>query len=357
MERRDLPLHGRGATLNPTNRFERLVYVPEPDFPEPDVPAEDRPAARTEFYRDDTRSIIASNDSPDVGFDASVNPYRGCEHGCIYCFARPFQEYLGFSAGLDFETKILVKERAPELLRAELMSPRWTPQVLGFSGVTDAYQPIERRLRITRRCLEVLAEFRNPVAIITKSRLVVRDADVLGELARHQAACVNFSVTTLDPALAEVMEPRATRPEGRLAAIAELSAAGVPVNVLVAPVIPGLNDHEIPAILRAVRQAGAVSASYVFVRLPYGVGELFDAWLDQHFPQKKDKILGRIRDSRGGKLYDSRWSIRQKGEGPVAEMVRQVFEKSYRRQGFPGGPELSTAAFRRPGETPLRLFD
>jgi DNA repair photolyase len=352
MERQSLPLHGRGAAANPTNRFERLAYEPEPD-----IAPEDRPAPRTEFYLDDTRSIIATNDSPDVGFDASINPYRGCEHGCIYCFARPFQEYLGFSAGLDFETKILVKQRAPELLRAELLSPRWKPQVLGFSGVTDAYQPIERKLRITRRCLEVLAEFRNPVAIITKSRLVARDADLLGELARHQAACVHLSVTTLDDSLAEVMEPRATRPEGRLAAIAALTKAGVPVSVLVAPVIPGLNDHEVPAILRAVRQAGAVHASYVFLRLPHGIGPLFETWLEQHFPHKKDKVLGRVRDSRGGKLYDARWSIRQKGEGPVAEMVRRIFETAYRRQGFPGPPELSAEAFRRPGETPLRLFE
>src|SRR5262245_3624103 len=219
------------------------------------------PSRHTVFLKDDTRTIINYNDSPDVGFNASINPYRGCEHGCIYCFARPNHEYLGFSAGLDFETKILVKENAPELLRRELATPKWEPQVIAISGVTDAYQPIERRLRLTRRCLEVLLEFRNPVVIITKNELVTRDIDLLRELARVDGALVFVSVTSLDGELARELEPRASQPARRLAAIESLSAAGVPVGTLVAPVIPGLTDHEIPGILTAVAKAGAIAAS------------------------------------------------------------------------------------------------
>src|SRR5213592_1529485 len=228
---------GRGAASNPANRFERLSYHSS-DWDEPEDPQ-----PHTLFLKDTTRSIINYNDSPDVGFNASINPYRGCEHGCIYCFARPNHEYLGFSAGLDFETKILVKEDAPELLRRELASPRWEPQVIAISGVTDAYQPIERRLRLTRRCLEVLVEFRNPVVIITKNELVARDIDLLGQLARIDGVLVFVSVTSLDPELARELEPRASQPARRLAAIESLAAAGVPVGTLVAPVIPGLTDH------------------------------------------------------------------------------------------------------------------
>src|SRR5271156_4970819 len=216
-----LPLRGRGTSDNPPSRFDRIIYERDPD-----LPPEDEAAPATILLRDTTRSLIATNDSPDVGFDASINPYRGCEHGCIYCYARPYHEYLGLSAGLDFETKILVKEHAPELLRGELMSPKWKPQTLGMSGVTDAYQPAERRLRLTRRCLEVLAEFRNPVAIVTKNHLVARDADLLAELARHSAALVFISITTLDADLCRRMEPRATQPAGRLAAVRELHEAG-----------------------------------------------------------------------------------------------------------------------------------
>jgi len=250
-----LPIHGRGASDNPPNRFESIHYERDPD-----LPPEEEVAPATVLYRDTTRSIIATNDSPDVGFDASINVYRGCEHACIYCYARPYHEYLGFSAGLDFETKIMVKEDAPELLRGELMSPKWVPRLIGMSGVTDSYQPVERKLRLTRRCLEVLAEFRNPVAIITKNHLVSRDCDVLTDLARHNAAVVYISLTTLDADLASRMEPRATRPQGRLDAIRELRAAGVPVGVMVAPIIPGLNDFEMPAILRAAADAGAMFA-------------------------------------------------------------------------------------------------
>jgi DNA repair photolyase len=347
------PIHGRGAAGNPRNRFELLTYEPEPGALDGDAPG-----PLTQFFRDHSRSIIATNDSPDVGFDASLNPYRGCEHGCIYCYARPTHEYLGFSAGLDFETKILVKEDAPALLRRKLSSPRWQPRTLGLCGVTDPYQPIERRLGLTRRCLEVLAEFRNPVVVITKSHLVTRDLDLLGPLARHRAAAVLLSVTTLDGELSRVLEPRATQPHGRLAAIEAAARAGVPVGVLVAPVIPGLNDHEIPSILAATTKAGARFAGYVVLRLPYAVAGLFEEWLGQHFPEKKDKILGRIRDLRGGKLNDARFGQRMRGEGVFAQMIKDLFALACRKARIQGrGPKLSAAAFRRPGDTQPLLFD
>jgi DNA repair photolyase len=352
MDHEPSPIRGRGAADNPANRFERLNYEADPSCDEVD-----RPAPSTHFFRDTTRSIIVYNDSPDVGFSASINPYRGCEHGCIYCYARPTHEYLGFSAGLDFESRIMVKEDAPELLRRELAAPRWPPQVLAISGVTDCYQPIERRLQLTRRCLEVLAEFRNPVCIITKNQLVTRDIDVLGELARHLAAAVYVSVTTLDTDLAGVMEPRASRPAARLAAIQALNAAGVPAGVMVAPVIPGLTDHEMPAILEAAAKAGAVSAGSVPVRLPHGVGPLFEAWLSRHFPERKDKVLGRIRELRGGKLNDSRFGSRMRGEGELARVLKNMFELARRQAGIADeGPELSTKSFRRSGKQPL-LFE
>jgi DNA repair photolyase len=353
MPERPPPQRGRGAPINPPNRFEPLSYSRDPEWND----LED-PALETQFFKDTSRSIITYNDSPDVGFDASINPYRGCEHGCIYCYARPTHEYLGFSAGLDFESKILVKEDAPELLRRELSSPRWKPQVLAISGVTDSYQPIERRLQFTRRCLQVLAEFRNPVVIITKNHLVIRDVDVLGELARHEAVRVFLSVTTLDGSLSRVMEPRASHPTRRLAAIEALSRAGVQTGVLVAPVIPGLTDHELPSILAAAVQAGAKVAGYVTLRLPHGVGPLFEQWLGQHFPDRKDKVLHRIRAIRGGKLNDPRCNSRMRGEGIFAEQIRSLFALACRKAGIDGrGPALSTAAFRPPSNSQMSLFE
>jgi DNA repair photolyase len=346
-------MRGRGAPANPPNRFEPLSYSRDPDWTDPEDPA-----IETQFFKDTSRSIIAYNDSPDVGFDASINPYRGCEHGCVYCFARPTHEYLGFSTGLDFESKILVKEDAPELLRRELSSARWNPQVLAISGVTDPYQPIERRLQLTRRCLQVLAEFRNPVVIITKNHLVTRDVDLLSELARHEAARVFLSITTLDGQLARVMEPRASHPTRRLAAIEALSQAGVQTGVLVAPVIPGLTDHELPSIIAAAAQASARSAGYVTVRLPHGVGSLFEQWLSQHFPDRKDKILHRIRAIRGGKLNDPKFGSRMRGEGIFAEQIEALFALACRKAGIDGrGPPPSTAAFRVPSEAQLPLFE
>jgi len=340
---RSQTIRGRGAGENPPNRF--LPLAVERDAW---TLAED-PDPETVLLRDRSRSALATNDSPDVGFDVSLNPYRGCEHGCAYCYARPTHEYLGFSAGLDFETKVLVKERAPELLRAELMRKSWTPQPIAFSGVTDAYQPAERRLGVTRGCLEVLAEFRNPVVIVTKSHLVTRDIDLLRGLAEHRAARVLLSVTTLDRELARALEPRAATPERRLEAISQLAKAGVPAGALVGPVIPGLTDHELPAILEAAAEAGARTASYILLRLPHGVKDLFADWLDRHCPDRKEKVLGRVREVRSGKLNDPRFRSRMRGTGPYAEHIRTLFDVAARRHGLDRRLEpLSTEAFRRP---------
>ncbi len=340
-------VRGRGAHDNPKGRFERIAI-------EADEPGPDR--IKTTYLRDASRSIIARNNSPDVPFDASVNPYRGCEHGCIYCYARPTHEFLGFSAGLDFETKILVKEDAPGLLRQALMSPRWQPQVLAMSGVTDPYQPIEKKLALTRGCLEVLTEFRNPVGMITKNALIARDADLLGELARHNAASVCLSITTLDPDLVRKMEPRTASPKRRLEAITRLRASSVPVGVLVAPVIPGLNDHEIPALLDAAASAGAQFAGFVPLRLPGAVEDLFVRWLERELPDRRDKVLNRLRSLRGGQLNDARFGQRMRGSGVFAQQVRDLFEIARKKAGLDTrGLALSTAAFRRPGDQ-MNLF-
>ena len=344
-------MKGRGASWNPQNRFEPLEYVRDDEAPL------EEGAPRTAFYRDPTRTIIATNDSPDVGFEASINPYRGCEHGCIYCFARPTHEYLGMSAGLDFETRILVKEDAPELLREELNAPKWTPKTIAISGVTDAFQPIERKLELTRRCLEVLADFRNPVAIITKNHLVTRDIDHLKELAKHKAVRAFVSITTLDPKLAGIMEPRTSIPEMRLAAVEALASAGIPVGVMVAPVVPAITEHEMPAILKAAKQAGARWAGFVVLRLPWAVAPLFERWLEEHFPDRKEKVLNRVRDLRGGKLYDAKWGVRGRGEGVVAEHIDQLFDVSCRRLGLnEDESEMSIDSFRR-RKAQASLFD
>ena len=334
----------RGAADNPTNRFEKIYLEPDADWSE-----DEAWHPNTIFLKDHSSTIIARNNSPDIGFEASVNAYRGCEHGCIYCYARPTHEYLGFSAGLDFETRIMVKENAPELLRKELAMPKWKPQVIAMSGVTDCYQPVERRLKLTRGCLQVLAEFRNPVGIVTKNHLVTRDIDVLSELARHKAVAVFVSVTTWDTDLRKVMEPRTSPPASRLAAIEALSRAGIPVGVLVAPVIPGLTDHELPRIIAAAAKAGARFAGHVVLRLPYAVAPLFEDWLTRHFPDRKDKVLNRIRSLRGGKLNDPNFGSRMRGEGIFADQISQMFHVACRKAGIDGnGPELSTAAFRKP---------
>src|SRR5919108_1197318 len=347
------PLRGRGTAGNPKNRFEAIDRIPEPadDYDETSAP-------QTQFFTDSSKSIIAYNDSPDVGFDASVNAYRGCEHGCVYCYARPTHEYLGFSSGLDFESKIMVKEQAPELLRRELSSPRWKPQVLAMSGVTDCYQPIEKKRELTRRCLEVLLELRNPVVIITKNYLVTRDIDIFNELARYQCIGVTISLTTLDAKLSSVMEPRASRPARRLAAIRMLSEAGIPIGYLQAPMIPGLTDAEAPAIAQAAAKAGATFAGYVALRLPFAVKSLFEQWLEQHFPERKDKVLNRIRAIRGGKLNDPNFESRMRGKGIFAEQMTELFQLACKKAGInKRWPELTTKHFRRPGICQLSLFE
>ena len=352
-------IRGRGAAENPTNRFERLAYEREPDSEPPDDEGTGPPLPPTVYLRDPSRTILTNNDSPDAPFDTSLNPYRGCEHGCAYCYARPTHEYLGFSSGLDFETRILVKEAAPELLRRELSAKRWRPRVVGMCGVTDPYQPIERRLELTRACLRVFADFRNPVQMITKNALIARDADLLAELAAHGAASACLSITTLDPKLHRQMEPRASHPAQRLRAVRALADVGVPVGVMVAPVIPGLTDHEIPAILAAAREAGAGFAGYIVLRLPRNVKELFAAWLERHHPDRKQKVLNRLRALRGGALDDPRFGTRLRGTGTYATQIRDLFELARRRAGFDEDskrPALSTAAFRRPGDAQLGLF-
>jgi DNA repair photolyase len=346
------PLRGRGSASNPKNRFESIERVPEP--PED---ADEVSSPHTQFFPDSSKSLIAYNDSPDVGFDASINPYRGCEHGCVYCYARPSHEYLGFSAGLDFETKIMVKEDAPELLRKELSNPKWQPQLLGISGVTDCYQPAEKKYQLTRRCLEVLLEFRNPAVIITKNHLVTRDIDILMELARYQCIGVTLSLTTLDAKLASAMEPRASSPARRLAAIKILADAGVPVGYLQAPMIPGLTDSEAPGIALAAAKAGATFSGYVALRLPFAVKDLFEQWLGQHYPDKKEKILHRVREIRGGKLNDPNFTSRMRGEGIYAQQMAGLFQLARKKSGITERwPKLTTEHFRRVGKDQLSLF-
>ncbi len=353
-----LPIQGRGAAANPPNRFEPIEFAPDLELL--DLPEEDRPSPQTQFLSDASRTVIATNDSPDIGFNASLNPYRGCEHGCIYCYARPTHEYFGLSAGLDFETKIFVKQNAPELLRLELSRPKWEPQVVSISGVTDPYQPIERKLGLVRRCLEVFLDFRNPIGIVTKNYNVTRDVDLLAELAKFQASVVFISVTTLDPTLTAKLEPRTSSPNRRLAAIELLAKAGVPVGVLVAPVIPGLTDHELPAILQAVANAGATFAGYTPLRLPGAVAPLFEQWLIHHFPDRKDKILNRIRSIRGGKLNDPNFNSRMSGQGEFADAIANLFATGCRKAGLIGKmPRTSTEHFRVPIQKggQMGLFD
>ena len=343
MSRRE-PIDGRGTRQNPVNRYEQIYVEAEP----PDEDGEE-PKEPTVFYRDASRSVLAENDSPDIGFRFSLNPYRGCEHGCVYCYARPTHEYLSFSAGLDFERRILVKLDAPELLRKALFSPRWEPQTVSLSGNTDCYQPAERKLQITRRCLEVFRDFRNPVGVITKSALVARDADILADLAAHGAAHVFLSITSLDPELARRMEPRAAAPERRLAALAALHAAGVPTGVMVAPIVPGLNDSEIPSILARAAEAGASSAGWTLLRLAKPIDQLFIDWLERNYPNRRERILTRIRECRDGNLSDSRFGVRMRGEGEYAQQIRALFRAAARKSGLDRPlPGLSAAAFRRP---------
>lgn len=356
------PRHkGRGTQSNASGRFEGIRIEPPDEAPPPREDFEgDEPLLRTRFFADHSRTILTENKSPDLGFRYSMNIYRGCEHGCAYCYARPTHEYLGLSAGLDFETKIYVKENAPELLRERLMSDSWEPECIVMSGVTDCYQPAERKYRLTRRCLEVLLEFKNPVSLITKNALVTRDIDVLSALARERLCSVCLSVTSLDPELARDLEPRTSSPAARLDAVAQLARAGIPVAVNIAPVIPGLNDHEIPRILSAAWDAGARGAGYVPLRLPHSVSQIFEQWLVEQRPLSKDKILGLIRGMRGGRLNDPSFGTRMQGTGKWAHNLAQMFDLFAARCGFSDAKNdalfaLRTDLFQRPGEQ-LRFF-
>jgi DNA repair photolyase len=349
-----------GSKIDLPNRFEATHREPDLEQLEGDeeylATFEDRPV---EYLTDASRSVVSENNSPDVGFRFSVNPYRGCQHGCAYCYARPTHEYLGFSAGLDFETKIVVKHNAPELLREFLSRPAWQPEVIVFSGVTDCYQPAERRFRITRQCLEVALECRQPIGIVTKNALVVRDLDLLREMASLRLVQVNVSVTTLDAELARVMEPRTSVPAARLRAMQSLTEAGVPVRVLVAPIIPGLNDAEIPAILKAAHEAGAKSAGYVLLRLPLTVEPVFLEWLERTQPLRAERVKQHIRRTRGGKLSDSRWGRRMVGSGQIAEQIKKMFRVFLKKHGLDAGlPPLDVTQFRPPTlpSGQLRLF-
>jgi DNA repair photolyase len=351
---------GRGSHLNPPNRFGGPVTIPDLEQVEHDAEyLASLNVLPTEYFPDHSRTIVTENDSPDVGFRFSVNPYRGCLHGCAYCYARPTHEYLGLNAGLDFETKLFVKHDAPDLFRDFLARDTWQPEVVALSGVTDPYQPVERELRLTRGCLEVAAEAQQPISIITKNALVLRDLDILAALAANRLVHANISVTTLDPALARSMEPRTSTPAARLRAVGELRRAGIPVRVLLAPVIPGLNDSEIPAILEAAAQAGAQEAAFIMLRLPLTVAPVFLEWLERTQPDRAGRIEGRIREVRGGKLNDSEFGRRMRGTGELAEQIGSLFHLFAKKHGLDGDlPPYDCTRFRppRPRSGQLYLF-
>ena len=347
-------IRGRGAASNTPNRFQRFHFEPlELDL---EYESEIHPLPTT-FYRDTSLSILAKNDSPDLPFEYSINPYRGCEHGCVYCYARPSHEYLGFSAGLDFETKIMVKMDAPVLLEEAITRKSWKPQMVAFSGNTDCYQPVERKLQLTRKCLEVFLKYRNPVGLITKNALVLRDIDILREMARLNLVHVVLSITSLNPELTRKMEPRTSTPDNKLKAIEQLAKEGVLVGVNVAPIIPGLTDEELPAILKAASEHGATSAGYILLRLPGAVEQLFLDWLAHELPERAGKIINRIRDTRRGKLSDARFTSRLKGEGEIAKTIATLFDINARKYNLTKRwSNLSTEHFRRSHQEQMEIF-
>jgi DNA repair photolyase len=360
MENKRSVIKGRGSHLNPPNRFGGPVYLADLEQVEHDdeyLASLDRHP--TEYRPDQSRSIVTENDSPDIGYRYSVNPYRGCLHGCAYCYARPTHEYLGFNAGLDFETKILVKEKAPDLFRDFLARDAWLPEAIALSGVTDPYQPAERTFRLTRGCLEIASEAQQPLSIITKNALILRDLDILAGMAAVGLVHVNVGVTTLDADLARSMEPRTSTPAARLRAVRELRNAGVPVRVLIAPVIPGLNDSEIPAILAAAAEAGVQVAGFTMLRLPLTVAPVFLEWLQRTQPDRATRIEGRIRDVRGGKLNDPNFGSRMRGTGELANQIGKLFRLFAKRYGLDGDlPPYDCSRFRppRPKSGQLTLF-
>ncbi|MET0428254.1 MAG: PA0069 family radical SAM protein [Microvirga sp.] len=341
---------GRGATANPDGRFERAHREVFDDGwgVGPDR-STTRSTSRTTVDPETVRRLITYNTSPDIGFDRSINPYRGCEHGCIYCFARPNHAYVGLSPGLDFETRLFAKTGAVAALEHDLSRPGYCPRTIALGTATDPYQPIEREHRLTRGVLELLARCRHPVGIVTKSALVLRDADILSGMAADGLVKVAISLTTLDPDLARRMEPRAPHPHKRLAAIRGLAEAGVPVMAIVAPIIPALNDHEIEAMLEAAREAGASEANYVLLRLPRELDGLVSDWFDEHYPGRRNHVFSLLTQSRGGKSYDSAWGTRMIGEGPYADLIRRRFRLAKKRLGFPEERfRQRTDLFRRP---------
>lgn len=344
-------LRGRGARSNAVGRYERHERVLVDDgwddgWRDDDLPP---PQLRTEIIRDTTRTIIARNKSPDISFEQSINPYRGCEHGCIYCFARPTHAYLGMSPGADFESRIFAKPNAAELLARELSAPSYVPKVIAIGTNTDPYQPIEKKMRITRSVLEVLRDFRHPVGIVTKSPLVLRDIDILSEMAGKGLAKVALSVTTLDRKLARIMEPRAGTPQRRLQAIKGLSDAGVPTGVMFAPVIPALNDGEMEGVLSAAKEMGARTAGYVLLRLPLEIKDLFREWLEANVPDRAKHVMSLVRQMRGGKDYDSQWHTRMKGTGAYAEMIMRRFHMAVKRLDLnQDSTPLQLGKFRKP---------
>ena len=349
---------GRGAQSNTSGRYEAEARVV---FDDGWQSLEDLPPFKTTVAVDTARKVITRNDSPDIGFDRSINPYRGCEHGCVYCFARPTHAYLGLSPGLDFESKLYAKPDAPDLLQKELAAAGYEPRMIAIGTNTDPYQPIERDWQVMRGILRVLSDFAHPVSIVTKSALVLRDIDILAGMAARRLAHVAISVTTLDPGLARTMEPRASTPARRLAAIRALSEAGIPTAVMTAPMIPGLNDHEMESILEAAKAHGAGSAGYVTLRMPHEIKDLFAEWLETHYPLKAKRVLSLVREIRDGKLNSTEWGERMRGSGPYAELLAQRFRQAVKRLGFDqarGHGGLDCTQFRpppKPGDQ-LRLF-
>lgn len=353
-----IPPRGRGAASNPDNRFLNVLHendFEQLQFDEEFLKSLERPA--TQYFHDTSQSIISENNSPDIPFRYSLNPYRGCLHGCSYCYARPTHEYLGLSAGLDFETRIFVKQAAPRLFRDWLTRPGWKCEAIMLSGVTDCYQPVERKLQLTRQCLQVALEARQPVSVITKNALISRDTDALSQLAELQLCRVAISLSSLDQSLTKVLEPACSAPESRLQAIRTLTAAGVPVHLMVAPVIPGLNDSDIPAVLNAAAEAGARSASFILVRLPLTVEHVFLEWLNRHVPDTASRVLNRIRATRDGQLNQSQFHQRMRGSGIYSEQIARLFQIHRKRcQLDQQLPACRTDLFRTPKSSSGQQF-
>jgi DNA repair photolyase len=349
------PIKGRGAASYVTGRFERTPVEPVDDGWDSACARDETdpdPHPDTRVHEETARSIVSRNNSPDISFSQSVNPYRGCEHGCVYCFARPSHAYLELSPGLDFETRLFAKTNAVERLRAEFSRKGYVCSPIALGINTDGYQPIERRYRLTRALIEVMAECRHPFSLVTKSALVVRDLDLLAPLAAQRLVTVHFSVTTLDNRLSARMEPRAAAPHARLRAMRSLAEAGIPVGVLVAPVIPMVNDHDLEAILAAAREAGAASAGYVMLRLPHELKQVWREWLQLHYPERAEHVMSLVQQMRGGRDYDSGFGTRMRGEGPFAALVASRFAVARRRLGYTRLPPLDTGLFRPPAPAP-----